>query len=247
MELTKFEKFQKIPRFNRDCIVTEKIDGTNVQIHIIDRHYTDDSVASVDIEPLVTVPIGFGRINREIRVGSRNRWLTLENDNHGFAKWVVEHALFSEGPESNPATAASGLYALGPGRHYGEWWGQGIQRKYGLDHKRFSLFNVIRWNAQMFYIHKVLPENSTIELINYREPPECCYVAPILWYGPFAHVPVNAIMENFEKKGSIAAPGFMKPEGIVVYHVQGRVMFKKTFGNDGGKWRRDARASVSIA
>jgi hypothetical protein len=33
-------------------------------------------------------------------------------------------------------------------------------------------------------------------------------------------------------KGSYAAPGFMKPEGIVVYHVAASVGFKKTIDND---------------
>ena len=34
---------------------------------------------------------------------------------------------------------------LVPGRHFGEWWGSGIQRGYGLDEKTFSLFNAYRW------------------------------------------------------------------------------------------------------
>jgi hypothetical protein len=86
-------------------IVTEKLDGTNAQVHI-----TDD-----------------GRIF----AGSRNRWITPDADNFGFARWVAEHE--------------EELRALGPGSHYGEWWGSGIQRRYGLDEKRFSLFNVGRW------------------------------------------------------------------------------------------------------
>jgi hypothetical protein len=32
--------------------------------------------------------------------------------------------------------------------------------------------------------------------------------------------------------GSKAAPGFMKPEGIVVFHVAGNVGFKKTIEKD---------------
>ena len=32
--------------------------------------------------------------------------------------------------------------------------------------------------------------------------------------------------------GSLAAPGFMKPEGVVIYHTAANIMFKKTFKND---------------
>jgi hypothetical protein len=39
-------------------------------------------------------------------------------------------------------------------------------------------------------------------------------------------------MGLLENGGSLAAPGFMKPEGIVVYHIQGNVAFKKTFEKD---------------
>jgi hypothetical protein len=32
--------------------------------------------------------------------------------------------------------------------------------------------------------------------------------------------------------GSKAAPGFMKPEGIVAFHVAGNIAFKKTIEKD---------------
>ena len=66
----------------------------------------------------------------EFQVGSRNQWITPEKDNAGFARWAYEHK--------------DELMQLGKGFHYGEWWGQGIQRGYGLDEKRFSLFNTSR-------------------------------------------------------------------------------------------------------
>lgn len=60
---------------------------------------------------------------------SRTRVITPgKNDNFGFAAWV----------QSNYYALAD---LLGPGYHYGEWWGQGIQRGYGLKERRFSLFN----------------------------------------------------------------------------------------------------------
>jgi len=175
--MTDFISFSKIPRYSRECIVTEKIDGTNGQIYIT---YPDDGLP-------------------EFLVGSRSRWITPENDNHGFAKWAWENE--------------EELLKLGPGRHFGEWWGQGIQRNYGLKEKRFSLFNLKRWN-------------------DLEVRPKCCEIVPILWRGDFPP-PVEGILANLKIHGSKAAPGFMNPEGIVVYHTAGNLLLKKTFGKDG--------------
>ena len=49
-------------------------------------------------------------------VGSRKRWIVPEDDNYGFARWAHEH--------EDELRAG-----LGYGQHFGEWWGQGIQRK----------------------------------------------------------------------------------------------------------------------
>lgn len=104
-----------------------------------------------------------------VMAGSRNRWLGLEKieDAFGFARWVKDHE----------DELRSGL---GPGRHFGEWWGAGIQRRYGLDHKRFSLFNAARWSDD--------PDERGVdpEIGLARAPrPECCHVVPVIWRGPF--------------------------------------------------------------
>lgn len=49
----------------------------------------------------------------EMLVGSQTRWITPEDDNYGFARWAEENR-------------AELLCKLGHGRHFGEWWGQGI-------------------------------------------------------------------------------------------------------------------------
>lgn len=100
-----FEEFPKIARLNRLCIATEKLDGANVGITIADDFQT-------------------------IWVNSRTKWITLEDDYKGFARWVHEHK--------------EQLLRLGPGTHRGEWWGSGLGRGYGLKEKRFSLFNTHR-------------------------------------------------------------------------------------------------------
>lgn len=134
--------------------------------------------------------------------GSRNGWITPEKDNFGFAAWVRDHE--------------AELRALGPGTHFGEWWGQGIQRKYGLKERRFSLFNVSRW---------------------LDERPACCHVVPVIVdTDAFDMDLVHTALRRLETHGSIAAPGFMKPEGVVVFHKAANVLFKKTLDkNDGHK------------
>jgi len=134
--------------------------------------------------------------------GSRNRWITPESDNAGFSRWAHENK--------------DELMKLGPGRHFGEWWGSGIGRGYGLTkgEKRFSLFNATRWAT---------------------ERPSCCLVVPTLWTGMFDEIDTDRIMNKLIATGSIAAPGFAKPEGIIVYHTAAGIGFKKTFHFDKGK------------
>jgi hypothetical protein len=135
--------------------------------------------------------------NGEFMAGSRSRWITPEDDNYGFAFWAEIHR--------------DELLQLGPGRHFGEWWGQGIQRKYGQDRKRFSLFNVARWGEQR---------------------PACCDVVPTLYRGDFVQEAWMEPLARLRANGSVAAPGFMNPEGVVVFHVAANMGFKKTLHKD---------------
>ena len=133
-------------------------------------------------------------------VGSRTRWLNADTgDNHGFLLWAMTHK--------------DELMKLGPGRHFGEWWGSGIQRKYGLSEKRFSLFNTFRWADDAMR-------------------PACCHVVPILATGLFSSVMAEGVIETLRETGSQASPGFMKPEGIIIYHHAARVYLKKTLDKD---------------
>lgn len=135
----------------------------------------------------------------EFQVGSRNQWITPEKDNAGFARWAYEHK--------------DELMTLGVGFHYGEWWGQGIQRGYGLKEKRFSLFNTARWSDDSLR-------------------PACCHVVPVLYTGMFYTTQIDDALNQLRIYGSKAAPGFMKPEGVVIYHTAGNLYFKKTIEGD---------------
>lgn len=200
-----FQPFSKIARLSRECVVTEKIDGTNAQIFITDT--IGEHTSGI---PLTPVPADNGGAKGWIAAGSRNRWITPENDNYGFARWVKENA--------------EELIKLGPGRHFGEYWGAGIQRRYGLTEKRFSLFNVARW-VDRIGCQKVIDTNQEF-------CPECCHVVPVLYRGVFDSKTIEFVLDSLKEGGSEAAPGFMNPEGIVIYHTASKTLFKKTIKDD---------------
>lgn len=184
-----FAEFEKIERLSQPVTVTEKIHGTNAQLFIGE--------------------------DGGVRAGSRNRWLTTEDDNYGFAAWVESSA---------PALFA----ALGPGRHYGEWYGLGINSGYGLKEKRFALFNTFRWT----------PVQEAGGL------PERVDVVPVLYKGPFDYAAIDTALQSLKTGGSVLAPGFAHPEGIVVRFDRTGVMMKHTFESEDVAWkgRRAERA-----
>lgn len=147
-------------------------------------------------------------------VGAQSRTRMIRpgkgNDNFGFAEWVQDHA--------------EELALLGKGHHYGEWFGQGIQRGYGLAERRFALFNADRWDID--------------------SRPSCCHVVPVLAQCsmPDAQGRINDILIEMKRYGSMAVTGFMKPEGIVIYQYAGHTSHKITFDGDGDASRsRNAR------
>jgi len=196
----KFVPMPKIPRLEREIIITEKLDGTNANILI--QHITEAP------HPAEAVNVAEDMF---ITAGSRTRWLTpgKNTDNFGFAAWV--HA------------NAEQLVKLGPGHHFGEWWGQGIQRGYDLKERRFSLFNVSRWSKEqnlndlgLDNLVHVVPHMNTLTSFNKER--------------------IDEVLAWLDEKGSAAAPGYMNPEGIVIYHTASKQLYKKTFeGDETGK------------
>lgn len=189
-----FQEFRKIARLSRECIITEKIDGTNGQIYIGEEG--------------------------EFLVGSRSRWLTQETgDNHGFMLWALTHK--------------DELMKLGAGRHFGEWWGSGIQRGYNLPkgEKRWSMFNVSRWCLAGETPQLIPTGDPRIE--KYQQVlPRCCGLVPVLFRGLFNTDRVEEAIADLRVNGSKASPGFNKPEGIICLHVAGNYLFKKTLEKD---------------
>lgn len=198
--MIEFKEFDKIPRFRREICCTEKIDGTNAAVQIVpvteltggpaDRHVIDCH----NLFDQHHEPIG----QHVILAQSRKQFITPSADHYGFGGWVRDNA--------------ADLFKLGPGTHYGEWWGAGIQRRYGQTRKRFSLFNVNRWGPGK------------------KELPFCCDVVPLLGY--VQHDGIQAILNDLRENGSAAAPGFKPAEGVVLFHSQSRQYYKILLEND---------------
>lgn len=187
-----FEAWPKIPRLRRDFVITEKIDGTNAAVLISRAPGENDCtmVLSEDDDAWF------------LQCQSRTRLISPHDDNFGFAHWAYAHA-------------ETLIADLGEGRHFGEWWGSGIQRGYGLTDKQFSLFNVNRW------------ERAQDE---FQTPRMNC--VPVIARSEFSSELVDYCVERMAADGSLAAPGFMDPEGVVVYHTQARQLFKVTIKGD---------------
>ena len=195
-----FEAFDKIPRLRRDCTITEKIDGTNAAVLIAELPHVSEGSEPQPDPFLLDYWYGPDASAWGIYAQSRTRFLLPgKDDNFGFAAWVHAHA--------------DELVKLGPGRHFGEWWGAGIQRRYGQTEKRFSLFNTGRWKD---------PETR----------PACVGVVPELYVGPFSDLAVDASLDILRFDGSRAAPGFMGPEGIIVFMHASRTLHKVTLEKD---------------
>lgn len=212
--MIEFQKYPKTPRLFRNVVVTEKIDGTNSGLQI---------VLASELLPeeyaLATMSGAAGWVAEKypeyahhtvdgihfvLAAQSRNRIITpgKSTDNHGFAGWAYDNAEML-------------IKTLGPGIHFGEWWGQGIQRRYGMDYKKFSLFNVARWGH-----------------LETDSPSKHLGVVPTLFEGRFSSPSVAVVLAELASRGSSAAPGFKDPEGVIVFHKDSGTWFKVTVEND---------------
>ena len=192
-----FQEFPKIPRLRRDMVVTEKIDGTNAAVGILPAE-------AVDYITPNALLVKVDGTEYAVYAQSRKRLITPDQDNYGFARYVWDHACYL-------------VADLGPGLHFGEWWGYGINRGYGLDNRRFSLFNANRWEDTYLADGFCTPR---------------MHVVPVLWRGGFDDLDVPFQLKCLTGAGSVASPGYMRPEGIVIFHKASKSMFKVLVEND---------------
>lgn len=187
--LVEFTPWPKTPRFFRYVVITEKLDGTNAAIHIVENPELPGTYV--------------------VQAQSRNRLIYpgKGTDNYGFAQWVSDNS-------------AALVELLGAGLHFGEWWGEGIGRGYGGERRTFSLFNTDRHAG----LYRTLGDARVTTV-------------PVLYHGPLTEGIVGDSLAYLRETGSEAVPGFMRPEGICVFHTQSRQVFKVTLDNqDAGKW-----------
>lgn len=208
-----FTPFPKIPRLNRGITITEKINGTNACIRIRDGAALEpgegvNAVVATDSDTVLWAQ-------------SRKRFIQPgKADNMGFAGWVAEHAEYLAD-------------FLGEGDHYGEWWGEGIQKNpYGIAGKRFSLFNTRRW-SWLDWQQEMTPEQEiAVDDANANG----VFVVPTLYTGAWINeqggfAPSTQI-ERLKTQGSFAANSSPYAEGIVIFTHASGTMHKVLAEND---------------
>jgi hypothetical protein len=201
-----FEAWPKTPRLNREkMFITEKIDGTNAAVGV--KLITDRDDFKAGNGPMVAKEVHFDGYTVAVYAQSRKRLVTPMDDNYGFAGWVWRNA-------------DELALILGPGLHFGEWWGLGVQRGYGMSGKVFSLFNTKRWHWM---------NDPEFEGTGIFDALGC---VPHLYTGAYDLAAARATLDDLKVHGSVAAPGFMNPEGIVIHLYEAGKNYKMTFDGD---------------
>jgi hypothetical protein len=196
-----FAAWPKIARWKNEVMtITEKIDGTNACVVIA---HMDDYDA--EVPDSVIAKIDDGEQAYSVQAQSRSRFIMpgKNTDNAGFALWVQSHAVAL-------------VKALGLGRHYGEWWGSGIQSGYGFTggQRTFSLFNVHRWEGVDLGV-----DNLT--------------TVPVIFKGAASEAEIEKSLDKLRREGSLAAPGFMRPEGVIIQYKLTQQTYKAFVNDDG--------------
>jgi hypothetical protein len=217
--MPKLKRWGVTPDLFANATLTELLDGHTVGIHVeaLKRRPGTGEVTIRDGDVLRASPDGVAQFYR-VWVQDRHRIVTPDqHDLQGVAAWARAHA-------------AELAETLGPGIHFGEWWGYKVCRGYGLPagDRRFSLFNTARWR-----------------FIDGTQVPSL-YIVPILWEGPLGDN-WGTVMEQVQKlevEGSAAVPGYRFPEGVMLYHAGADTMMKHHFASTSGRKRRPTRAQT---
>jgi RNA ligase len=180
-----FKRYQHIERIGTTatngivdgmCYVFPKIDGTNSQLWF----------------------------ENGIQAGSRNRQLSLDNDNAGFYNWASHQDMFM------------GFFAKYPHvRLYGEWLVPHTLRTYSKTAwNNFYVFDVMDRDSYLHYdTYKIMLDEFEIEYI----PPICKIKDPTY----------ERLITQLEKNGYLIEDGKGTGEGIVIKNYY----YKNKFGN----------------
>lgn len=95
----------------------------------------------------------------------------------------------------------------------------------------FALLNTHRWEhiSTLAYWNARRAEGKIANLEGILT------VVPVLYFGPFCTATIDAELQSLGAEGSRAVPGFMDPEGVVVWDRETGSSWKKTLGGDGHK------------
>jgi hypothetical protein len=168
--------------------------------------------------------------NGVVAAQSRKRIITPDDDNFGFAKWVYDNA-------------GALMDTLGYGYHYGEWYGEGIQKNpLGIEGKRFALFHATKYT-----------EGNGFDL----DRVDGLETVPLLHHGQCDVWTIPGIMQDLEMYGSkvkgakeehvnVEIPGLGEvahifraatPEGIIIWNNETRTRTKMLLKDDAfHKW-----------
>lgn len=212
-----FKSWGSTPRFHKGLHITEKIDGTNAGVSVQGFSYGHHVINEIPSDAILVVD-DEKNVEYLVRAQSRKRIITPQNDNFGFAKWVWENA--------------DGLAnLLGYGYHYGEWYGEGIQKNpLAVAGRRWALFNTWHW-----------ANKGNVERFGAANIPGLTFV-PVLHNeqtdGPADYKTIPRILEDLWENGSYA-DGYMTlreankmdfhvegPEGIIVWQRETRQRYK---------------------
>ena len=207
MEFKAFPKIENIRKM--EMVITQKIHGTNAQIYIQERLFNLDFDKSIGTHVNPNVFLVDGKYY-ELRCGSRSRWIYPGDDNYGFAAFVHQHK-------------EEFIRKLGPGQHFGEWAGPGVNSGEGLTQKLFVLFDWWKYPAE-------------------RELPPQTTVVPVLYKGEFSLEAIEQTMNDLKTQGSKLVPGFMRPEGVVISVLGTRL--KKVFDAEETQWKKPSQVKA---
>lgn len=216
-----FKSFSEIKALSKmQMYITQKIHGSNAQIFVYEKRTMVRTVSS-DAKPEdfaaefpgKTIEIApYGEDSSTLALYFKELDLVCGSRN----RWIYPHsdnygfATFIDQHKDEY------IAKLGEGRHDCEWAGPGINSGEGLAQKTVVLFD--HWR----YKDKPLPTGAVI--------------VPVLYAGDLDLAKVQETMDLLKIEGSRLAPGFMRPEGVVVSFAGHR--YKKVFKEEKTAWSK---------
>lgn len=222
-----FSPFPKIANIGKvKMSITQKIHGSNAQIYIWERRLSIEDIPVT--ETLEQAQARHPGKQLEISPFSDKTSTLL----HVFVdlkcgsrtRWITpgdDNFGFAAFVHANKEEFIS---KLGLGTHFGEWAGLGINSGEGLSQKTFVLFDY--WK----YADKPLPPQTV--------------TVPVLYEGAVDLAAIDQAMSDLKTNGSKLAPGFMRPEGVVVSF--GDVRYKKVFDAEETKWKKGDEIAAGL-